>query len=63
MIPGACQKFRKSSGSKATDAWGIIVASAEIKEVVITGTMLRTNARQAEAERTGRPKVIHAEGE
>jgi regulator of protease activity HflC (stomatin/prohibitin superfamily) len=48
---------------QATDAWGIKVASVEIKDVDINETMIRAIARQAEAERTRRAKVIHAEGE
>jgi regulator of protease activity HflC (stomatin/prohibitin superfamily) len=48
---------------QATDAWGIKVSSVEIKDVDITETMIRAIARQAEAERTRRAKVIHAEGE
>ena len=48
---------------QATDAWGIKVASVEIKDVDITETMIRAIARQAEAERTRRANVIHAEGE
>lgn len=46
-----------------TDAWGIKVASVEIKHVDINETMIRAIARQAEAERDRRAKVIHAEGE
>jgi regulator of protease activity HflC (stomatin/prohibitin superfamily) len=48
---------------QATDAWGIKVASVEIKDVDITETMIRAIARQAEAERIRRAKIIHAEGE
>ncbi|HEX9474123.1 MAG TPA: slipin family protein [Steroidobacteraceae bacterium] len=48
---------------QATEGWGIKVASVEIKDVDITETMIRAIARQAEAERTRRAKVIHAEGE
>jgi regulator of protease activity HflC (stomatin/prohibitin superfamily) len=48
---------------QATEDWGIKVASVEIKDVDITETMIRAIARQAEAERTRRAKVIHAEGE
>jgi regulator of protease activity HflC (stomatin/prohibitin superfamily) len=48
---------------QATDAWGIKVSNVEIKDVDITETMIRAIARQAEAERTRRAKVIHAEGE
>jgi regulator of protease activity HflC (stomatin/prohibitin superfamily) len=47
----------------ATDAWGIKVSSVEIKHVDIDPTMVRAIARQAEAERERRAKVIHAEGE
>ncbi len=46
-----------------TDAWGIKVANVEIKHVDINETMVRAIARQAEAERVRRAKVIHAEGE
>jgi regulator of protease activity HflC (stomatin/prohibitin superfamily) len=46
-----------------TDAWGIKVAMVEIKHVDINETMIRAIARQAEAERERRAKVIHAEGE
>ncbi|MEW6682998.1 MAG: slipin family protein [Nitrospirota bacterium] len=47
----------------STDAWGIKVSSVEIKHVDIDPTMVRAIARQAEAERERRAKVIHAEGE
>jgi regulator of protease activity HflC (stomatin/prohibitin superfamily) len=47
----------------STDAWGIKVANVEIKHVDIDPTMVRAIARQAEAERERRAKVIHAEGE
>ncbi|TAM48164.1 MAG: slipin family protein, partial [Gammaproteobacteria bacterium] len=47
----------------ATDAWGIKVTSVEIKHVDIDPTMVRAIARQAEAERERRAKIIHAEGE
>ena len=46
-----------------TDAWGIKVANVEIKHVDIDPSMVRAIARQAEAERERRAKVIHAEGE
>lgn len=48
---------------KQTDAWGIKVANVEIKHVDIDETMVRAIARQAEAERERRAKVIHADGE
>jgi regulator of protease activity HflC (stomatin/prohibitin superfamily) len=47
----------------ATDAWGIKVSTVEIKHVDIDSTMVRAIAKQAEAERERRAKVIHAEGE
>src|SRR5690606_26122051 len=46
-----------------TDAWGIKVANVEIKHVDIDESMVRVIARQAEAERERRAKVISAEGE
>lgn len=46
-----------------TAAWGIKVSHVEIKQVDITETMIRAIARQAEAERERRAKVINAEGE
>jgi regulator of protease activity HflC (stomatin/prohibitin superfamily) len=46
-----------------TDAWGIKVANVEIKHVDLNENMVRAIARQAEAERERRAKVIHAEGE
>ncbi len=46
-----------------TDAWGIKVATVEIKHVDIDESMRRAIARQAEAERERRAKVINAEGE
>jgi regulator of protease activity HflC (stomatin/prohibitin superfamily) len=46
-----------------TDAWGIKVANVEIKHVDLNELMIRAIARQAEAERERRAKVINAEGE
>lgn len=46
-----------------TDAWGIKVTNVEIKHVDLAESMVRAIARQAEAERERRAKVIHAEGE
>jgi len=48
---------------KQTDSWGIKVTNVEIKHVDLNETMVRAIARQAEAERERRAKVIHAEGE
>jgi regulator of protease activity HflC (stomatin/prohibitin superfamily) len=47
----------------ATDVWGVKVANVEIKHVDIDESMIRAIARQAEAERERRAKVIHADGE
>lgn len=46
-----------------TDAWGIKVSNVEIKHVDIDASMIRAIAKQAEAERERRAKIIHAEGE
>ena len=48
---------------KQTDAWGIKVANVEIKHVDLNETMVRAIAKQAEAERMRRAKIIAAEGE
>jgi len=46
-----------------TETWGIKVSNVEIKHVDLNETMIRAIARQAEAERERRAKIIHAEGE
>lgn len=48
---------------KQTDPWGVKVSMVEVKDVNIPDEMRRAIARQAEAERERRAKVIHAEGE
>jgi len=48
---------------KQTDAWGIKVSNVEIKHVDLDESMIRAIAKQAEAERERRAKVIHAQGE
>jgi regulator of protease activity HflC (stomatin/prohibitin superfamily) len=48
---------------RQTDAWGIKVSNVEIKHVDLDESMVRAIAKQAEAERVRRAKVIHAEGE
>lgn len=48
---------------RQTDAWGIKVINVEIKHVDLDESMVRAIAKQAEAERVRRAKVIHAEGE
>jgi len=46
-----------------TEPWGIKVSTVEIKDVELPATMQRAMAKQAEAEREKRAKIIHAEGE
>ena len=46
-----------------TERWGVKVTAVEIKDVELPGTMQRAMAKQAEAEREKRAKIIHAEGE
>jgi regulator of protease activity HflC (stomatin/prohibitin superfamily) len=46
-----------------TESWGIKVTNVEIKDIDLNESMIRAMARQAEAERERRAKVIHAEGE
>jgi regulator of protease activity HflC (stomatin/prohibitin superfamily) len=48
---------------EATEPWGIKVSIVEVKDVELPPTMKRAMARQAEAEREKRAKIIHAEGE
>ena len=48
---------------KQTDAWGIKIANVEIKHVDLDESMVRAIAKQAEAERERRAKVINAKGE
>ncbi len=48
---------------ESTDAWGIKVSMVEVKTVDLPSEMQRAMARQAEAEREKRAKIIHAEGE
>jgi len=48
---------------ESTEPWGVKVSTVEIKDVELPPTMQRAMARQAEAEREKRAKIIHAEGE
>jgi len=48
---------------QSTEAWGVKVSNVEIKDVDLDETMVRAMAKQAEAERTRRAKIINAEGE
>lgn len=48
---------------RATDPWGVKVESVELKDIILPDEMKRVIARQAEAERERRAKIINAEGE
>jgi regulator of protease activity HflC (stomatin/prohibitin superfamily) len=48
---------------RQTDAWGIKVSNVEIKRIDLDDSMIRAIARQAEAERSRRAKIINADGE
>ncbi len=48
---------------EATEPWGIKVTAVEVRDVILAPEMIRAIARQAEAERERRAKVINAEGE
>ena len=48
---------------RQTDPWGIKVTAVEVKDVVLPDSMKRAMARQAEAERERRAKIVNAEGE
>ena len=48
---------------KQTEAWGVMVSNVEIKRIDLDESMIRAIARQAEAERSRRAKIINAEGE
>ena len=58
-VNGSLQKII----DEATEPWGIKVSIVEVKDVELNPQMIRAMARQAEAERERRAKVIHAEGE
>lgn len=53
----------QNSLDQQTDAWGIKVSNVEIKHIDLDESMIRAIAKQAEAERVRRAKIIHAEGE
>jgi regulator of protease activity HflC (stomatin/prohibitin superfamily) len=53
----------QSTLDEDTEPWGVKVAKVEVKQVDLPDQMIRAIARQAEAERERRAKIIHAEGE
>src|SRR5205814_509914 len=60
-LPRKVQAF--FSSSRRSIAWGVKVVNVEVKQVDLPESMLRAMAKQAEAEREKRAKLIHAEGE
>ncbi len=57
------QRLRDITDEQTEDPWGVRVVLVEVKDVLLPDTMQRAMAKQAEAEREKRAKVIHAEGE
>jgi regulator of protease activity HflC (stomatin/prohibitin superfamily) len=57
------QRRRAEHSGRATETWGIKVSNVEIRTVELTDNMVRAIAKQAEAERDRRAKIIHAEAE
>jgi regulator of protease activity HflC (stomatin/prohibitin superfamily) len=57
------QRLRDIIDEQTEEPWGVKVTLVEVKDVLLPDTMQRAMARQAEAEREKRAKVIHAEGE
>ncbi len=57
------KRLREIIDEQSEEPWGIRATLVEVKDVLLPDTMQRTMARQAEAEREKRAKVIHAEGE
>jgi regulator of protease activity HflC (stomatin/prohibitin superfamily) len=56
-------RLRQIIDEQTEEPWGVRVTLVEVKDVLLPETMQRAMARQAEAEREKRAKVIHAEGE
>jgi regulator of protease activity HflC (stomatin/prohibitin superfamily) len=56
-------RLRQIIDEQTEDPWGVRVTLVEVKDVLLPETMQRTMAKQAEAEREKRAKVIHAQGE
>jgi regulator of protease activity HflC (stomatin/prohibitin superfamily) len=57
------ERLRQIIDTQTEDPWGVYVSVAEVKDVLLPEAMQRAMARQAEAEREKRAKVIHAQGE
>src|SRR5260370_21651656 len=56
------QKVEETVGRQC-EPWGVKVTGVELKDVALAGTMKRAMAKQAEAERERRAKIVNAEGE
>lgn len=56
-------RLREIIDEQTEEPWGVLVTVAEVKDVVLPEGMQRAMARQAEAEREKRAKIVHAEGE
>ena len=57
------QRLRQIIDEQSEDPWGVRATLVEVKDVLLPETMQRTMAKQAEAEREKRAKIIHAQGE
>ena len=57
------QRLREIIDQQTEDPWGIRVTMVEVKDVLLPDVMQRSMAKQAEAEREKRAKIIHADGE
>jgi regulator of protease activity HflC (stomatin/prohibitin superfamily) len=57
------ERLRDSIDDHTEEPWGVMVSLVEVKDVLLPDVMQRVMARQAEAEREKRAKIIHAEGE
>lgn len=57
------QRLREIIDVQTEEPWGVRVTVAEVKDVLLPENMQRAMARQAEAEREKRAKIVHAEGE
>jgi len=57
------ERLREIIDEQTEEPWGVKVTVAEVKDVLLPEGMQRSMARQAEAEREKRAKIVHAEGE
>ncbi|MEE8373315.1 MAG: slipin family protein [Dehalococcoidia bacterium] len=57
------RRLREIMDVQTEQPWGVLITVAEVKDVLLPESMQRAMARQAEAEREKRAKIVHAEGE